>query len=161
METAIDSPEQEDRVARLPLSAWLWKPWYAKLWWVAIPVWWVGMAVSTGLDVLEPFYRWWYAGYLNVLFFPITALIVLGVGYVRERLDGFVGQGDGVPLSDEDAQVFFAENSRRELARTMESWRAQSNPMNPRSGPRWIGNTMNPNNPGYVTPTPGNTASVF
>lgn len=146
MDRAIDHKEQGNRWAHPQLSAWLWKPWYAKLWWTTIPVWWVGMAVSTRVDFLEPFYRWWFAGYLNVLFFPMTALMVLGVGYVRERLDGLVGQGDGVPLSDGD---------REELDRMMERARAYANPMDPRSGPLWIGNPMNPNNPGYVNPHTG------
>ena len=155
MEAAIDSHEQEGRADRLRLSAWLWEPWYAKLWWSAIPVWWVGMAASTRVDFLESFYRGAFAGFLNILFFPMTALMVLGVGYVRECLDGFVGQGDCVPLSDEDAEVFFERRRRREHERMMEGWRAQCNPMDPRSGPLWIGNPMNPNNPGYINPNTG------
>jgi hypothetical protein len=57
--------------------------WYAKLWWSAIPVWWLGMATTARVDVLAAFYGGALAGYLNVLFFPMTALMVLGVGYVR------------------------------------------------------------------------------
>ena len=60
------------------------------------------MALSTRIDTLEAFYRGGIAGYLDILFFPMTAVMVLGVGYVRERLDSFIGQGDGVPLSDEE-----------------------------------------------------------
>ncbi|NKJ45091.1 MULTISPECIES: hypothetical protein [unclassified Novosphingobium] len=152
MDAAIDHQDQEDTGARPQLSAWLWKPWYAKLWWATIPVWWAGMAISTQVDVLASFYRGGFAGYLNILFSPMTALMVLGVGYIRERLDSFVGQGAGVALSDDEAEVFFADHSRRELARTMERWRAQSNPMDPRSGSLWIGNPMNPNNPGCINP---------
>ena len=100
MDAAIDHEDQDASGAHPHLSAWLWKSWYAKLWWATIPAWWVGLAVSTRVDTLESFYRGWIAGYLNVLFFPMTTLMVLGVGYVRARLDSFVGQGDGVPLSD-------------------------------------------------------------
>lgn len=153
MDAAINSQEQGDRAQCPQLSGWLWKPWYAKLWWSAIPLWWASMALAMRMDV--SFYRSGLAGYLNVLFFPITALMVLGVGYVRERLDSFVGQGHGVPLSDEEAQAFFAAHSRRELARTMEGWRAMSDPMDPRSGSLWIGNSMNPNNPAYIDPDAG------
>lgn len=154
MDAAIDSPEQYGRAAPMPLSAWLWKPWYAKLWWSAIPVWWTGMAVSTRVDFLEPIYRWWFAGYLNVLFFPMTVLMVLGVGYVRERLDSFFGQGDEVP-SDEEASALAAKLHRDQLERMREMARAYANPMDPRSGPLWIGNPMNPNNPGYINPNTG------
>ena len=152
----MERPHEDQRQMAAPdapkLSAWLWAPWHSKLWWATIPIWWMGMAASTRVEFLESFYRGGIAGYLNILFFPMTALMVLGVGYVRERLDGFVGQGDGVPLSDEEAQAFYDGHSRRELARTMERWRAQSNPMDPRSGSLWIGNPMNPNNPGYIDP---------
>jgi hypothetical protein len=154
VETAIDQ-EHEDQATAPQLSAWLWKPWYAKLWWSAIPVWWAGMAVSSRVDFLEPFYRWWFAGYLNVLFFPMTALMVLGVGYVRERLDSFVGQDNGVPLSDEEAQPLAAKLHRDQLERMRKRARAHANSMDPRSGPLWIGNPMNPNNPGYINPNTG------
>lgn len=151
VETAIDQ-EHEDQAAPPQLSAWLWKPWYAKLWWSAIPVWWGGMTVSTRVDFLEPFYRWWIAGYLNVLFFPMTALMVLGVDYVRERLDSFAGQGDGVPLSDEEAQAFAAQLHRDQLERMRERARAYANSMDPRSGPLWIGNPMNRTTQGIREP---------
>lgn len=153
MEAAIDD-QRQSHTEQPRLSAWLWRPWYAKLWWTAIPIWWLGMVASTRVEALETFYRGALAGYLNVLFFPMTALMVLGVGYVRERLDSFVGQGDGVPLSEDEA-AFFAQRSRDELERMMEKWSAQSNPMDPRSGPLWIGNQMNPNNPAFINPHTG------
>ncbi|MBB3356998.1 MULTISPECIES: hypothetical protein [unclassified Novosphingobium] len=152
MDKAIDHQEQEDVAAHRDLSAWLWKPWFAKLWWTTIPVWWLGMAVSTRVDTLESFYRGWIAGYLNVVFFPMTALMVLGVGYVRERLDSFVGQGDDVPLSDEEASALAAKLHRDQLERMRERARAYANPMDPRSGSLWIGSAMNPNNPAYIDP---------
>ena len=155
MDEAIDHQQQGGRVPYPQLSAWLWKPWYAKLWWATIPVWWIGMAVSMRVDPLESFYRGWIAGYLNVLFFPMTALMVLGVGYVRARLDSLAGQGDGVPLSHEEAQALAAKLHRDQHVRMMEMAREHANPMDPRSGPLWIGNPMNPNNPGYVNPHTG------
>ncbi|WP_333837401.1 hypothetical protein [Novosphingobium sp.] len=79
--------------ARPSASNWLWRPWYAKLWWSAIPIWWAGMAVVSAFEPLSRFYDSAAAGFLNVLFFPITALMVLGVGYVRHWLDGFVQPG--------------------------------------------------------------------
>lgn len=154
METTIDRDLRDQNVARPKLSAWLWRPWYAKLWWAAIPLWWMGMAASTRIDALEAFYRGGIAGYLNVLFFPMTALMVLGVGYGRERLDSFVGQGDGVPLSDEEGD---AERQRvwEEHERMVERSRVFADPFDPRSGPLWIGNPSNPLNPDYVDPHTG------
>ncbi|MDF0490281.1 hypothetical protein PX554_19310 [Sphingomonas sp. H39-1-10] len=154
MEAALESKEDEGLAETPRLSAWLWKPWYAKLWWTAIPIWWAGVAISTQVDFLESFYRGGLAGYLNVLFFPMTALMVLGVGYVRERLDNFVGQGEGRPLSDEEAE---AERQRvwEEHERMVKRSRAFADPSDPRSGPFWIGNPLNPLNPGYIDPHTG------
>jgi hypothetical protein len=114
MGTTIDKHQAESTADQPKLSKWLWRPWYAKLWWSAIPVWWLGMATTARVDVLAAFYGGALAGYLNVLFFPMTALMVLGVGYVRERLDGFVGPGDGTPLSDEEAS-----DAARRIGKTM------------------------------------------
>src|SRR3546814_17984770 len=66
---------------------WLWKPWYAKLWWAAIPVYWAGAAASLKLPALAEFYTSALAGYLNMLFFPLTTLLVLGFGFIRAWLN--------------------------------------------------------------------------
>lgn len=139
----------------LTLRRWLWAPWYAKAWWAAIPVWWLGMAASTCVDALEPFYRGALAGYLNILFFPMTALMVLGVGYVREGLDNFVGQGEGRTLSGEEEEEFFARQRHEEQKRFMDNIGRGTDMFDPRSGPLWIGNPLNPLNPGYIDPHTG------
>lgn len=154
MDTAIDHKRSLRDADRPRLCAWLWQPWYAKLWWTAIPLWWLGMALSTRVDVLATFYRSALAGYLNVLFFPMTALMVLGVGYVRKRLDTFVGPSDGMPLSDEEA-LAVTRDMWEAHDRAMKDLRAGSDVLDPRSGLLWIGNPMNPNNPGYINPHTG------
>lgn len=155
MESAIEERNNVSVPDAPKLSAWLWSPWYAKLWWAAIPVWWISMAVSTRVDALETFYRGALAGYLNILFFPVTALMVLGVGYVRERLDTFVGQGEGRPLSDEEREEFFARRRWEQHDHLMESIGKGTDMFDPRSGPLWIGNPNNPNNGAYINPHTG------
>jgi hypothetical protein len=154
VEPPIDDQGNVTGPAAPKLSAWLWSPWYAKLWWAAVPVWWLGVAASSRLNALEIFYRGALAGYLNILFFPMTALMVLGVGYVRERLDGFAGPGDGTRLSDEEA---LAVTTRvwEEHDRAMEDLAATTDMFDPRSGVLWIGNPLNPLNPGYIDPHTG------
>ncbi|BBC73261.1 conserved hypothetical protein [Altererythrobacter sp. B11] len=153
METGMDD-QNNASIPEVPkLSAWLWSPWYAKVWWTTIPIWWVGMAMSTRVDAMAVFYRGALAGYLNILFFPLTALMVLGVGYVRERLDSFVRPGDGMPLSDEDD--FFERRRREENNRFLDGIGKGTDMFNPRSGPLWIGNPLNPLNTGYVDPHTG------
>lgn len=62
---------------------WLWRPWYAKLWWVAIAIYWAGKLGSLYLSILDQFYTGVLAGFLNIAFFPPLALMVLGMGYAR------------------------------------------------------------------------------
>lgn len=131
--------------AHLRASDWLWHPWYAKLWWAAIPVWWVGMAVSTGSPALGSFYDSVLAGFLNILFFPMTTLMVLGVGYVQQWLAHFPTPGDGEPLSDEAAAA--VAHLEAENDRALEAFKARTNIYDPRSGGLFIGNPLSPQNP--------------
>ena len=144
MNTAADMPPTDPAAPRLRLADWLWRPWYAKAWWATIPVWWIGMAVSTKVAPLEAFYDSALAGFLNVLFFPMTALMVLGVGYVQHWLAAFSPQGDGVPLSD-DARANITR-VWEDHDRAMEDLRAGSDIHDPRSGALYVGNPISPNN---------------
>lgn len=141
----------QDRPRRA-LSTWLWKPWYAKLWWTAIPVWWTGLAASNMSDFLADFYGSAFAGVLNVLFMPMTALVVLGAAYVRDWMDSFVGQGDGRPLTDEEEEDLMAELAHQEHMRFVVEMRRVTNIYDPRSGGLWVGNPNNPNNGSYIDP---------
>ncbi|ODP38770.1 hypothetical protein [Sphingomonas turrisvirgatae] len=70
-----------------PLRAgdYLWRPWYAKAWWIAIPLYWLPAGTSLG-PMLEPYYKSGYGAVTNILFMPLTAAVILGVGYVRTAL---------------------------------------------------------------------------
>lgn len=75
--------EVAESATPLRASNWLWRPWYAKLWWAAIPIYWLAMTASLKVSLLAEFYASALAGFLNVLFFPMTAFLVLGVGFAR------------------------------------------------------------------------------
>lgn len=126
-------------------SDWLWRPLCAKLWWAAIPIWWLGMAASTHIPALESFYGSPLAGFLNILFFPMTALMVLGLGYAQQWLAHFPAGGNGVPLSDEGASaVAYLE---AEDIRALEEFKGSTDIYDPRSGGLFIGNPLSPQNP--------------
>jgi hypothetical protein len=73
----------------LGLSSWLWGPWYAKLWCAAIPVYWLAMGEPTRPEFLNAFAESGYGVLTNIIFIPITALAVLGVGFLRQAaIDG-------------------------------------------------------------------------
>lgn len=128
---ATNTPDREDDGARhlVPLRAsnWLWRPWYAKLWWVAIPLYWLPAGSAMRVDALASFYDSGWAMISNMIFLPITALIVLGFGYFRELLaKGQPAYGVYDYDVGETRKAGFPHPSMDEF--------------DPRSGPRWIGN---------------------
>jgi hypothetical protein len=135
------TPRTESRPPRA--RDWFWKPWHAKLWWSAIPIYWAGAAASLKVPALAEFYTSALAGYLNLLFFPPTALLVLGFGFVRAWLDR--------PLAgDPDDEI-------EELERMMEDeedWERLGRPhpsmdiYDPSSGGLYIGNPLSLQHPG-------------
>jgi len=126
-------------------SDWLWRPRHAKLWWTAIPIWWPSMAASTRIPALDRFYDSALAGFLNILFFPMTALMVLGVGYVQQWLAQLPVAAEGSPLSDEAAAL--VADLEAENMRALEAFKARTDIYDPRSGGLFIGNPLNSQNP--------------
>ena len=133
---------------RLRASDWLWRPWYAKLWWVTIPIWWTGMAASTRVLALESFYDTGLAGFLNILFFPMTAFMVLGVGYAQKWLAHFPAPGDGAPLNECDIAALATQMEREDLL-ALEEFKASTDIYHPRSMGLFIGNPLSPQNPNH------------
>lgn len=75
--------EAEKSVQSPRISNWLWRPWYAKLWWIGMAAYWSGKVGSFYLTILDEFYTSTFAGFLNIVFFPLLALMVLGLAYAR------------------------------------------------------------------------------
>lgn len=122
-------------------AAWLWRPWYAKLWWAAIPIYWAAAAASLKIPALATFYSSAAAGFLNAAFFPPTALLVLGFGFVRAWLDRPLA---GEPLSDEEIEELVRMSREdEEWERLGPHWSVDRN--DPRSGILYIGNPFGPN----------------
>lgn len=132
--------------ARPSASDWLWRPWYAKLWWSAIPIWWAGMAVASAFEPISRFYDSAAAGFLNILFFPMTALMVLGVGYAQSWLDGFTRPGASTTTNFADLA-----DVEDEYLRAFEEINATTDIHDPRSGTLYVGNAISPNNGGRIS----------
>ncbi len=132
METERDTDPIDVAKLTVPRSLraadYLWRPWYAKAWWIAIPLYWLPAGTTRGA-ALEAFYSSKYALATNLLFLPITAILILGFGYFVRLLD----EGAAVdPLED----VGFG--TRREPGfphPTMDEF-------NPMSGPLWADNLL-------------------
>jgi len=68
-------------------STWLWLPWYAKLWWGLIALYWAAKLGSAWVLAFASFFATAAAGFLNIILYPLTALMILGFGYVSAWLD--------------------------------------------------------------------------
>ena len=69
----------------LCLGDHFWKPWYAKAWWISIPIYWAPAGTDMGAP-LRDFYTSGFAVPTNIIFLPITAGMILGFGYLRRLL---------------------------------------------------------------------------
>lgn len=121
-----DMPESPAAPLRIRprASAWLWRPWYAKLWWVLALFYWAGKLASLWNETLTQYYATAFAGYLDVFFYPFTTLMVLSIGFARAWMD-YRGFEWGPPSQE---QLF--------PKRSVGGWRdPYSDPLDPRSGP--------------------------
>ncbi|MDF0487738.1 hypothetical protein PX554_06320 [Sphingomonas sp. H39-1-10] len=128
-EIASDSHEKDTAASvrvRPRARDYFWRPWYAKLWWAAIPLYWIVVADPTRPTFIDPLVRGGYTAITNIVFLPMTAILVLGFRF-------FGG------LLDRQAQAFDAEFE-------VGTYRPAGYPhptideFDPASGPRWIGN---------------------
>lgn len=119
---AMTQDTQGGRVAPRA-SQWLWRPWYAKLWWVLVALYWMGKLGSFWIAFLTDLYTVAIAGWLNILFYPLTVVLVLGVGFARAWME-YRGLEFGPPTDD---QLF--------PKRSVGGWSdPYSDPLDPRSG---------------------------
>lgn len=136
MSTAGRSPDEAGDAARRPrASDWIWRPWYARIWWSTATLYWTGMIGSYWLAPLRDFYASAWAGWLNPVFFPATIIIVLGSGFIKARVGQMAEAGGGM--------------LERESPKSVGGWSdPSSDALDPRSGVLWIG-------------TPDNQARLF
>lgn len=100
-DTPIDADAEgvEPKLDRPRASTWLWKPLHAKLWWASSAVYWAGALASFWSPTIDEFYTSAVAGYLNLLFYPLTLPMVLGVGFIHAWMD-FKGLEWGPPTDE-------------------------------------------------------------
>ena len=133
-ETATAEPVcQASEELLAPRAAdWLWHPWYAKLWWSAVPIYWLPAGGPFRIDFLAGFYSSGIALYLNILFLPVTALVVLGFGYARRLRESDDWIEDGNPEHNRASSLY---------RRTPGSPPAFLDPFSPLSGSSWVGSS--------------------
>lgn len=126
------NPNDRDGVVTAPRARpsareFLWRPWYAKLWWICIPIYWILIADPTRPSFLDPIVRSGYTAIANIAFLPLTAIFVLGFKFFARFFDG------GRTASDERETEIGAHRPAGYPHPTIDEF-------DPASGPRWIGN---------------------
>jgi hypothetical protein len=132
--TTSEEPEQSIELGQVRprASAWLWRPWYAKVWWACIVIYWAGKLASYWSEPLGDLYSTALAGLLNIAFFPPVAVMILGVGYARE----WFASSDWEFVEPIHEEMF----PQRSVGGLRDPC---SDPLDPRSGSLWIGSPEN------------------
>lgn len=126
---------------QLKAGDWFWRPFYARLWWSAVPLYWSGMAASLRVDWLSAFYGSALAGVVNVFFFPPIVALILSYGFFKAWL----------AAAEFDFDEFSEETSvRMHKLHSSSNMQGEFDPLNPASGANWIGSPLNPSHPFYV-----------
>lgn len=112
---------------------WLWVPWYAKLWWLGIAIFWAVHGVVSSLHLDIAVIDGAFGDYASMIFNPITAALSLSVGPIRNLLinsDRHVRRSDDTGVHRrEDAHVIPLRSSLLHPNRAD----GFSNPVNPLS----------------------------
>lgn len=117
---------------------WLWRPWYAKLWWISIAVFWTVGGVAACLDIRSFPPRSGYFDYLAMVLHPQAALPVLGFGYILKL---FATQ-DTVLSEDDADEDLYAGNGSMGFHRPLDYLADPTDPRSPL-------NPLNPLSPTY------------
>lgn len=74
-------------IERPRISDWVWKPWYARLWWSLTAIYWsVGALGFVYRPILE-LYMTDVAYLLHVVFYPVFAFVLMAFGWARAWMD--------------------------------------------------------------------------
>lgn len=115
---------------------WLWRPWYAKLWWTLIVLYWLGAFAAQWFPNLQPIFHGDGFPVIFLVLHPFAAIPVLGFGFAR----AWVAYHSSLqPGREDDAEVEYSPSGLR--LRTVKF--SLLNPFDPIS----VANPANPANP--------------
>jgi hypothetical protein len=102
------------------------------------------MAVATTSPALSAFFSTAFAGFLNVVFYPFAALLVLGVGFVPAWLDVWRAQWDAEPPMVDDSDAYWRDGNDDHC---IDEIGPCLDPFDPRSVALWVGSPTNQHSP--------------
>jgi len=130
-----------DGQRKLKIGDWLWRPFHARVWWSAVPLYWAGVVASTRVEFLSDFYGSALAGFINVLLFPPIVALILSYGFLKAWL-----AATHLDVDDEAEKYWEPSRSRNCPSGVLREF----DPLDPVSGSNWIGSPLNPSHPFYV-----------
>jgi len=122
-----DIPDGDEQQPPLRVGDWLWRPWYAKLYWAAASGYWTFVIVSWLWGVAPGFFNSVAGGYVTLIFHPFVIFPVLGFGYGR----AWAARAEWHAPHPDDPIL-----RRRSIGGLPDPC---SDPLDPRSGPNFVG----------------------
>ena len=137
--TSISPQAEPSRptIERPRLSDWVWRPWYAKLWWALSAVYWTAGVGAFVFQPLADFYASGLAGFLNIAFYPVFAFILLSIGWMIAWKDALDLVAEHPEIENTLGWQWAAERDDFHRVRT----RRRNDPSNPTS-PSFIANSI-------------------
>lgn len=134
----------EARAGRPRLRDWVWRPWYAKLWWTAIALFWLASLAVSWLGFHRLPVDASVLLFMAIVLHPQAALPVLGFGYARALLKH--RRHYGVSATDDDEIGYRRDDFSHGLFGRDRFMSYLSDPADPRSPL----SRLNPANPHYI-----------
>jgi len=125
--TAEPDAQERSRVAPR-FSDWVWRPWYAKIWWLVTIGYWFGAFIAGWVPALRPVFQNDRFPIIFLILHPFFIFPVLGYGYARACLLR-PESGDSALEDDDDIIECAARIERDRLSHT--SWLDPFNPVSP------------------------------
>jgi hypothetical protein len=122
-----DIPDGDYPPLPLRVGDWLWRPWYAKLYWAAAISYWTFVLVSWLWGLAPGYFNSVAGGYTSLVFHPFMILPVLGFGYGR----AWAARAECHAPGPEDPVL-----RRRSIGGPLDP---HADTADPRSGINWVG----------------------
>lgn len=123
IESAPGKPETDATL----FADYLWRPWYAKLWWAAIVIYWGLVWLTDGRGPYTPLQKGILGSLINILLLPVTAALLLGFRPLQR-----MSQPNGPGKDDvSDTWASFSWRRRRNYLSDPSDPRSPLSPLNP------------------------------
>jgi hypothetical protein len=135
-------------IERPRISMWVWKPWYAKLWWSLTAIYWILGVGAFFIRPLADIYTSDIAYVLHVVFYPVFAFVLMSFGWAGAWLDA-LDLAAAHPEAENKLGWVRSYEPDGIHERWMRSYRDPHNIYSPLSGNMSVGSPNNPMHASY------------